>query len=452
MLIQSSPNNLKINYSPRKSSTPSIYFLALIFTFLVLSLVTVSYLNNLRDTEITINAKSANNSLTLSPLAYPVPIMLIPPAIINSYKKVFPAPPYKQWLAATIKPSDNITTIFSNLNLNIEQLDTILALPQATKPLESLMPGQEIHLQVDNQGKILQLVYPIAHNKTLLITSVNNQFIAHISNAPLLTHIKHIQGIIKGTLIDTLERTEIPEKVLYQLGNIFSWKMDSENETHEGDRFNILYQDLTLDSKEVQSGEILAAEVITNDGKKHDAIRYINQNHIANYYTRDGLNLNKSFLRFPLHFTRISSGFSLYGRYHPILHIFRPHVGIDLTAPIGTPIYAVGDGKIIYRGYHGGYGKVVIIDHGQGYTTLYAHLSRFADGENFASRVREGQVIGYVGMSGLTTGPHCHYEIRINGIHYDPLLAPLPQGQKLNPQELPLFLAIEQRLVQQLGT
>jgi murein DD-endopeptidase MepM/ murein hydrolase activator NlpD len=194
---------------------------------------------------------------------------------------------------------------------------------------------------------------------------------------------------------------------------------------------------LYLDGEKIGEGDILAATFI-NQGKIFRAVRYTNESGIAEYYSPDGRNMHKAFLRTPVEYTRISSGFSL-GRMHPILNRIRAHKGVDYAAPIGTPVKATGNGKVIFRGKKGGYGNVIIVQHGNRYSTLYGHLSRFKDGLGIGSRVGQGQVIGYVGMTGLATGPHLHYEFRIDDVHRDPLTVKLPGAEPLNNENLADF-------------
>jgi murein DD-endopeptidase MepM/ murein hydrolase activator NlpD len=179
----------------------------------------------------------------------------------------------------------------------------------------------------------------------------------------------------------------------------------------------------------LRDGDIIAAEFV-NQGRSYKALRYKDPKGDVDYYAPDGKRLRKKFLRTPVNFTRISSGFSLH-RKHPILNVIRAHKGVDYAAPTGTPIRAAGDGKVVFKGRKGGYGKVIILRHGAIYSTVYGHMSRYARGLSVGKRVRQGQIIGYVGMTGLATGPHLHYEFRVHGVHRNPLTVKLPAAAPL---------------------
>ncbi len=213
-----------------------------------------------------------------------------------------------------------------------------------------------------------------------------------------------------------------------ELANVFGWDIDFALDIRKGDSFTVLYEELFRNGEKIQDGDILAAEFI-NDGKAYRAVRYTNpQTNVSEYFTPDGKSMRKAFLRTPVNFARISSRFSV-NRYHPVLHKVRSHKGVDYAAKSGTPIYAAGDGKVIFKGKKGGYGKVMIVQHGSKYTTLYAHLKTYNRKLRVGSKVKQGQTIAYVGKTGLATGPHLHYEFRVNGTHRNPLTVKLPESK-----------------------
>ena len=230
-----------------------------------------------------------------------------------------------------------------------------------------------------------------------------------------------------------------------ELAGIFGWDIDFALDIRQGDSFAVIYEEVFLDGEKVRDGDIIAA-TFSNRGESYQAIRYTDASNHTDYYSPDGHSMRKAFLRTPVEFSRISSRFSL-GRKHPILNTIRAHKGVDYAAPRGTPIKATGDGKVIYRGVKGGYGNVVIIQHGSSYSTLYGHMSRFARGVHSGSHVKQGQIIGYVGSSGLATGPHLHYEFRINGVHRNPLTVKLPDAQPLPKQYMADFQMHANQLV-----
>ncbi len=225
------------------------------------------------------------------------------------------------------------------------------------------------------------------------------------------------QGVITTTLSEAGKKVGLSEELLNQLTQIFAWDIDFATNLHQGDRFSVVYERGGFNGAD----DIVAAE-FTNHGKTYKAVRYIDKEGFANYYTPDGKALQKAFLSTPVDFARISSGFDL-SRRHPVLHRVRAHKGVDYAARTGTPVKATGNGQISFLGRKGGYGQVIIIQHGDRYETVYAHLSKYRDGLNEGSTVRQGDVIGYVGQTGLATGPHLHYEFRIDGVHQNPLTA-----------------------------
>ena len=234
-----------------------------------------------------------------------------------------------------------------------------------------------------------------------------------------------------------------------ELANIFGWDIDFALDIRKGDNFTVLYEELYRDGEKISDDKIIAADFV-NDGKIYRAVRYKNpQTSESEYYTPDGKSMRKAFIRSPVHFSRISSGFNL-KRKHPILLNKRPHRGVDYAAKRGTPIYAAGDGKVIFKGKKGGYGKVMILKHGSKYTTLYAHLKTYNRKLKTGSRVKQGQTIAYVGSSGLATGPHLHYEFRVNGVHRNPLTVRLPASNPVPKRYMDDFDQITAPVIAQL--
>jgi murein DD-endopeptidase MepM/ murein hydrolase activator NlpD len=233
-----------------------------------------------------------------------------------------------------------------------------------------------------------------------------------------------------------------------ELAGIFGWDIDFALDIREGDQFAVLYEGLYLDGERIGTGNILAAE-FTNQGKLYRAVRYTDARGHTDYYAPDGHSMRKTFLRTPVSFTRISSRFNS-GRKHPILNRIRAHKGVDYAAATGTPVKATGNGKIVLRGKKGGYGNTVVIQHGSSYSTLYAHLNNFARGKTVGSRVQQGEIIGYVGSTGLATGPHLHYEFRVNGVHRNPLTVKLPDAAPLPKKFREDFKLATENLIAQL--
>jgi murein DD-endopeptidase MepM/ murein hydrolase activator NlpD len=226
-----------------------------------------------------------------------------------------------------------------------------------------------------------------------------------------------LHGEITSSLFKTINDLGASDQVALQLAEVFRYDIDFAQELQPGDTFTIVLEKVWRDGKFLRDGEITAAEFV-NNGKAYRAVRYILPDGHHEYYTPAGQSIRRAFLRAPVDFSRISSGFGL--RWHPILNRLRAHQGIDYAAPVGTPVHAAGDGRISFRGLQGGYGNVLAIEHGSGVETVYGHLSRFASSAGIGRHVRQGDIIGFVGMTGLATGPHLHYEYRIGGIHRNP--------------------------------
>jgi murein DD-endopeptidase MepM/ murein hydrolase activator NlpD len=235
-----------------------------------------------------------------------------------------------------------------------------------------------------------------------------------------------------------------------ELAIIFGWDIDFALDIREGDSFSVIYDDLYIEGKPLRHGDILAAEFV-NNGTTYRAVRYTDANGHGDYFSPDGKSMRKAFLRTPVAFGRISSYFST-ARFHPILNRIRAHKGVDYAAPIGTPVKATGDGKVVFVGTRGGYGNAIELQHGARYSTLYGHLSHFARGLHRGDHVRQGQIIGYVGMTGLATGPHLHYEFRIDGVHRNPLKVQFPDAAPISAQYKQDFVVVSRRLLAQLET
>ena len=221
------------------------------------------------------------------------------------------------------------------------------------------------------------------------------------------------------------------------MAEVFGYDIDFAQDLRRGDHFAVIYDEVYRDGERLRSGDILAATFV-NGGKRYVALRHPQADGTTGYYDAEGRPLKKAFLRTPVEFSRISSRFSS-ARRHPILGSVRAHRGVDYAAPKGTPIRTAGNGRVIFRGWKSGYGNCVIVQHPNNVTTLYAHMSRFAAGRGVGTRVNQGEVVGYVGMTGLATAPHLHYEFRVGGVHRDPLTVPLPKAEPLGPAELLAF-------------
>lgn len=369
------------------------------------------------------------------------------PQAVDAQNEPEQAPSQDHWLTAKIKSGESMAHIFSRLNLSAKQLHQIVHTDDNTRKLSRVHPGDEIRVRVNDEQQIQELLYRIDEAQQLQVLKSEQGFQSAILNEPLEIRIAHATGTIDHSLFLAGQDAGLSDGVTMQLANIFGWDIDFALDIRQGDHFTVIYEEIYKDDKKVRDGDILAAEFY-NHGRVYQAIQYTASNGTSNYFAPDGMSMRKAFLRTPVEFSRISSTFST-GRKHPILNKIRAHKGVDYAAPTGTPIKATGDGKIIFRGNKNGYGNTVIIQHGSQYSTLYAHMSRFNSKARNGQRVRQGQVIGYVGMTGLATGPHLHYEFRMNGVHRNPLTVSLPKASPIEHEYLQDFKKVAiQRLAQ----
>lgn len=327
----------------------------------------------------------------------------------------------------TIRSGDTLSKIFTRLGLSTKEVHTIITSDPSARRLTSLQPGQTLIIRLNNDQQVENLTLEIAPGNLLNISRLAKGFHTEHKILPLEKQVAFGKGEIRDSLFSAGKHAGIHHNIMKQMVEIFGWNIDFALDLQPDDTFRILYEEKCLDGKRIQTGHILAAEII-NGGKRYQAVRYTDKAGRTAYFTPDGYGMHQAFLRTPVNFTHISSKFGT--RHHPVLHQMREHKGVDYSAPKGTPVQATGDGKIIFVGTRGGYGNVIELQHGARYSTLYAHLSRFPKGLRHGIDVKQGQVIGFVGATGMATGNHLHYEFRIDGIHRDPLKVALP---KRNP-------------------
>jgi murein DD-endopeptidase MepM/ murein hydrolase activator NlpD len=363
-----------------------------------------------------------------------------------------PAPqasdPDSDWHDVTVKSGDSLAAIFSRVGISAGELHAVLSQGGATHNLKKIYPGQTLRLKTNADQQLVSLSYKIDELSTLDISRNGDEFEISTTHRTPERRIKNVSGSIDNSLFVSAQAAGLSDSMTMELAGIFGWDIDFVLDIRKGDQFTVLYEELYLDGEPIGNGDILAAEFI-NQGKRYQAVRYTDAGGKTDYYSLDGKSMRKAFLRTPVEFSRISSGFSL-GRKHPILNRIRAHKGVDYAAATGTPIRATSDGKIIYRGKKGGYGNTIIIQHGSKYSTLYAHMSKYRSGLKTGSRVEQGQIIGYIGSSGLATGPHLHYEFRVDGVHRDPLKVKLPGAEPLNSKYLADFSRKAESLLAQL--
>ncbi|MCP4788718.1 MAG: peptidoglycan DD-metalloendopeptidase family protein [Gammaproteobacteria bacterium] len=350
----------------------------------------------------------------------------------------------EDWQSVKVKSGDNLTTIFRRIGLTPQDVYRISKATKKSKALSRLMPGQTLEFII-NQGSIEKIRHTISRlEQDLILRNDSGSYdIEKVVREPELRP-KFAKATIQNSLFVDGIKAGLSQKKLMELANIFGWDIDFALDIRAGDSFAVLYEEKFLDDRPFGEGHILAAQFI-NQKRIVNAIRHTD----GNYYSDKGYSMRKAFLRSPVDFFRISSKYNP-KRLHPILKTVRPHRGVDYAAATGTPIKASGDGKVIWRGTKGGYGRTVIIQHAGIYTTLYAHMSKYNSKVRSGSRVKQGQVIGYIGSSGTATGPHLHYEFRVNGVHKNPLKVKFPNVQPLNKQQLKTFQPLANERLQQL--
>ena len=334
------------------------------------------------------------------------------------------------WIEEKIKPGDSLSKIFSRLGLSASLLHRIVNSSKEAKQLANIRPGEIFKVHLDDENAFLGLIHQRSRIRSLEILPEGDGFESRSINRGLETRVTQASGTITNSLYQGAQRAGLSDELTMELANIFGWDIDFALEIRAGDHFSLIYEEEYLDGEKYGSGAILAAEFV-NRGNIFRAVRYDDGEGNVSYYSPDGHSMRKAFLRAPVDFRRISSRFAK-ARWHPVLGKKRPHRGVDYAAATGTPIKASGDGRIIFRGRKGGYGNAVIIKHGSQYTTLYGHMSKFNRKAKQGSRVRQGQIIGYVGRTGVATGPHLHYEFRINGVHRNPLTIKLPAAAPID--------------------
>jgi murein DD-endopeptidase MepM/ murein hydrolase activator NlpD len=288
-------------------------------------------------------------------------------------------------------------------------------------------------------GELIGLERKLSDSETLKVTRGANGFSSDVLENPLEVHTRTASGTIQSSLFQAAADAQLEDRIAFGLAEIFQYDIDFVLDIQQGDRFTVVYEELSQDGVPPRTGNILAAKFV-NEGREYRAIRYVDTQGNAEYFTPDGKSLRKAFIRAPVQFSRISSRFNP-SRRHPVLNTIRAHKGVDYAAPVGTPVRAAGDGRVRFMGRKGGYGNVVELEHGSGVVTVYGHLSRFASRLHRGQRVALGEVIAYVGMTGLATGPHLHYEYRVRGVHKNPQTVPLPDAQPIRDSEKDRFLA-----------
>lgn len=339
-----------------------------------------------------------------------------------------------------IQRGDTVTTLLNRMGVREnEALEFLRTSRDAQAIFRQLSPGKSVTARVGTQGELQSLIFPLNGGKDVALTveRTASGFQAREQALQLESQVLMKSAEIRYSLFGATDAAGIPDTIASQLADIFGGDIDFHRDLRKGDKFSVVFETINSQGKLLRTGRILAAEFI-NNGRSYRAIWFQGDDGQGGYYTADGKNIRKAFLRSPLEFSRITSGFST-ARFHPILQKWRAHKGIDYGAAVGTRVRATGDATVDFVGNQGGYGKVVILRHQSRFTTLYGHLSGFASGLKKGMRIAQGDTIGFVGATGLASGPHLHYEFRINDVHQNPLAIALPSAPALTPQQMARF-------------
>lgn len=351
------------------------------------------------------------------------------------------------WREEKIQRGDTIASLLARLQVNDQNAINFLRTSKETRSLYHLRTGKTLKVRTNDMGDLLSLWYVNNSGNLLMIDKVGDVFKVSERNMPTESRILMQSGEIKSSLFAATDAAKLSDNIAIQLAEIFSSDIDFYHDLRKGDRFTVIYEMLFNAGEPIRPGKVLAAEFV-NQGKNYQAV-YFESEGKGDYYNPEGKNLRKTFLRSPLSFSRISSGFSL-ARFHPVLQTWRAHKGVDYAAPVGTPIKATADGVVSVIGKQNGYGNLIILQHQGSYSTVYGHLSKFAAGMRRGFRVSQGDIIGYVGMTGLVTGPHLHYEFRINGVERNPLKVALPTALPIDVRHRGSFDVLANTMVTRL--
>jgi murein DD-endopeptidase MepM/ murein hydrolase activator NlpD len=352
------------------------------------------------------------------------------------------------WREERIQRGDTLAELLARLGAEDPEAVQALRNTRSARALYQLVPGRTVRARTTAAGRLLELRYQ--HGGNVLSVTRQGDGLA-VSEQPLQFERRELMksGEIRSSLFAATDAAGLSDSIAIQVADIFSTDIDFHRDLRRGDRFSVVYEMFYDQGSPVRAGRVLAAEFI-NVGKLYRAVWFQYAEGQGGYYTPDGRNIRKAFLRSPLEFSRISSGFTN-SRFHPVLQQWRAHKGIDYAASTGTRVKATGDGIVEVAGRQGAYGNLVVLRHQSKFTTWYGHLSGIAKGVRKGARIAQGEVVGYVGATGLATGPHLHYEFRINDVHQNPLRVVLPSAPPIGADLKPAFAAAAAPLSQQLA-
>lgn len=341
------------------------------------------------------------------------------------------------WQQVEIVSGDTLGQIFQRLGFGANDLGRALESEHVQELARRLRPGNQLAFFAPQPDRLGKLLFDKGEDSRILVHLDGEEVREDVLERHLQHRVERATGTIRSSMFGAASEAGLSNGMVLKIARVLGYDIDFAQDLRVGDTFAVIYEQIYRDGELIRDGDVLAVSFV-NRGRRVLALRHVHADGKVEYFDQDGRPMRRDFLRTPVDFTRISSRFSL-ARQHPILGRMRAHRGVDYAAPTGTPIYAAGDGRVTFRGRQGGYGNTIILDHGSQTTTLYAHMSRFHPNVRQGGRVRQGDVIGYVGATGLATGPHLHYEFRVRGVHRDPLTVTLPKPEPLKGNALERF-------------
>jgi murein DD-endopeptidase MepM/ murein hydrolase activator NlpD len=352
--------------------------------------------------------------------------------------------PELQWQEYKIKSGDTLSSLFGKAGFNDGIMLSVIHGSGEADKLQRLYAGETIAFATDDAGELAAIDLQRNLLETLRVEKTEEGFTGETVVREPDVKPAFVSGVIDGSLYVAAREAGMTDRLAMEMVGIFGWNIDFVYDVRKGDRFEVVYEELYLDGEKFDTGNILSARFI-NQGKEVIALQYTDSNGDTDYYSPDGSSMRKAFLRTPIN-ARVSSSFNLQRR-HPVLDVVRPHEGTDYAAPPGTPIKAAGHGRVQFAGWKGGYGRTVILKHGDNITTLYAHMSRLGKGIKTGTKVKQGDTIGHVGSSGMVTGPHLHYEFRVNGSPRNSRTVKLPDAKPVPKSEMARFKGFAEQQV-----
>lgn len=341
------------------------------------------------------------------------------------------------WHGEWVQHGDTVGELLRRMGVQDDDANDFLRRAPLASSLRQLRPGKMVRARTSPDSRLLALSYIDNAGNQTVITADGDRFNVETREIPAERRMFVQTGEISSSLYAATDEANLPDSVANQLADIFGGDIDFHRDLRRGDKFSVVYEQSYLNGERMRDARILAAE-FANHGRTLQAFYFQDGAHGGDYYSMDGKSMRKAFLRSPIEFSRVSSGFSQ-SRFHPVLNRWRAHKGVDYAAPIGTGARATADGVVSFVGRQGGYGNVVILKHPGGYQTVYGHLSRFAANLRRGQRVSQGELIGHVGMTGLASGPHLHYEFKVRGVQRDPLKVALPDGKPVSAAQRVTF-------------